>query len=59
MTVSPLNVGGVWHVIRVEDTREFVAPDFEKVEEALRASLVQKRRVDLLNSLLQRAKVEQ
>lgn len=59
MTAAPIRVGDVWHVLRVEDKRKFVPPSLEQSRQGIRAELLQKRRIDLLNDLARQAKIDQ
>ncbi len=59
MTAAPIQVGEAWHVIRVEDKRKFVPPAMDQAKPGIRAELLQKRRIDLLNELARKAKIEQ
>jgi peptidyl-prolyl cis-trans isomerase C len=56
---APIQVGAAWHVIRVEDKRKFVPPALDQAKTGIRADLQQKRRIDLLNELARKAKIEQ
>jgi len=59
MTAAPIRVGDVWHVLRVEDKRKFVPPSLEQAQQGIRVELLQKRRIDLLNDLARKAKIDQ
>ena len=43
----------------MEDKRKFVPPALDQAKAAIRAELLQKRRIDLLNELARKAKIEQ
>ncbi len=58
LAATPIQVGEGWHVIRVEDKRKFVPPTLEQSKDGIRAALMQQRRIDLLNELTRKAKVE-
>lgn len=50
-TLSPIQLGSRWFLIKVEDTRPYKAPDFEQVKSSIQASLVQRRNAALLQKL--------
>lgn len=51
-TVSPIHVGDVWNVIRVDDRRPFPIPAFEESHAQLMTAVLQARRVRLLDRLV-------
>jgi peptidyl-prolyl cis-trans isomerase C len=59
MAATPILVNGAWHVIRIEDKRPFKAPSLDESKEGIRAALLQKRRLDLLGELANKAKIIQ
>lgn len=50
-TLSPIQLGARWFLIKVDDTRPYKAPDFEQVKSSIQASLVQRRNAALLQKL--------
>ena len=59
LTASPLEVDGQWLVLLVEDKRPFQVPKYEETLPQLRQSLVQQRRLQLLEQQAKSAKIEQ
>jgi peptidyl-prolyl cis-trans isomerase C len=51
VTAAPIQTPSGWNVLRVENIRPFVIPQFEESLEQLRASLVQQRRATYLAQL--------
>jgi peptidyl-prolyl cis-trans isomerase C len=59
LTPTPIDVGGRWHVVQVEDKRPFQVPKFEESLPQLRQALVQQRRLQLLEQLAKSANIQQ
>lgn len=58
LAATPIQVGEGWHVIRVEDKRKFTPPTLDQAKDGIRSALMQQRRIELLNELARKAKVE-
>jgi peptidyl-prolyl cis-trans isomerase C len=54
---APVKTNNGWHVIKVDDVRPFVMPEFDQVKNNIAQELVQKRRQEAINALLKDAKV--
>jgi peptidyl-prolyl cis-trans isomerase C len=54
---TPVRTNNGWHVIRVDDVRPFVIAPFDQVRNTIAQELVQQRRQQAINGLIQNAKV--
>lgn len=54
---SPVKTNNGWHVIKLDDVRPFVMPAFDQVKNVITQELVQQRRQQAINGLIQNAKV--
>lgn len=54
---APIEVQGVWYVLKVDDKRPFKAPGFADSKERIRQALLQQRRAELLKQLRDSAKI--
>jgi peptidyl-prolyl cis-trans isomerase C len=54
---TPVRTNNGWHVIRVDDVRPFVIAPFDQLRNTLAQELVQQRRQQAINGLIQNAKV--
>lgn len=59
LTASPIELNGQWVVLRLDDKRPFVVPQYEETLPQLRQALVQQRRMQLLEQLAKSARIEQ
>ena len=50
-SLSPLQVGSRWLLIKVDDVRPYKSPEFEQVKSVIYAGLVQKRNVELMQKI--------
>jgi peptidyl-prolyl cis-trans isomerase C len=57
VTQTPIRTNNGWHVIRVDDVRPFVIAPFDQLRNTLAQELVQQRRQQAINQLIQNAKV--
>lgn len=57
-TTVPIQTNLGWHVLKLEDVRDFKAPTLDKVKEQLRQYLNQQQIAKLLESLRVKAKIE-
>lgn len=55
---EPVETQFGWHVIKVEDTREQAAAEFDAVKEQIRAALVQQRAREVVQGLRDAAEIE-
>ena len=56
---SPIQTAAGWHVVKVEDVRPFKAPSFDESKQRLQQALLQNKRLELLKSLKESAKIVQ
>ncbi len=56
---SPIQTAAGWHVVKVEDVRPFKAPSFDESKQRLQQALLQNKRLELLKSLKDSAKIVQ
>lgn len=56
---SPIQTAAGWHVVKVEDVRPFKAPSFDESKQRLQQGLLQNKRLELLKSLKDSAKIVQ
>jgi peptidyl-prolyl cis-trans isomerase C len=56
---SPIQTSAGWHVVKVEDVRPFKAPSFDESKQRLQQALLQNKRMELLKSLKESAKIVQ
>jgi len=54
---KPIQVGNVWHIIKVDDTKPFVMPSFDQSRDNITKGLVQQRRQDAIKQLMQNVKI--
>ena len=54
---SPIKTNNGWHVIKLDDVRQFVMPAFDQMKNNITQELVQQRRQQAINALLKDAKV--
>lgn len=57
VTQSPVKTNNGWHVIKLDDVRPFVMPEFDQIKNTIAQELVQQRRQEAINALLKDAKV--
>ena len=56
---APIYANKGWHIIKLVDTRPFKAPAYDEVKAQIRTDLAQLKRIQLLNTLKQSAKIVQ
>jgi peptidyl-prolyl cis-trans isomerase C len=54
---APIQTPTGWHVIRLNDTRPYVAPSFDEAKERVRQGLLQLQRATFINKLQNEAKI--
>jgi peptidyl-prolyl cis-trans isomerase C len=54
---APIQTPTGWHVIRLNDTRPYVAPSFDEAKERVRQGLIQLQRATFINKLQSEAKI--
>ena len=57
LTAAPIQTSLGWHVIKLEDSRQFKAPTFEESKVRVHQTLMQARRIELLGKLREAAKI--
>jgi len=58
VTAAPIQVQNGWHIIKVDDIRNFVAPKFDDAKAQIRQALLIKQRNDYVNKIMSAAKVQ-
>jgi peptidyl-prolyl cis-trans isomerase C len=58
VSAAPIQVQNAWHIIKVEDTRNFVAPKFDDAKGQIKQALQIKQRNDFVNKMMSAAKVQ-
>ena len=58
VAVAPIKIQNAWHIIKLEDTRNFSPPKFEDAKNQIRQALLSKQRNEFINKVLSTAKVE-
>ena len=57
LTAAPIQTSLGWHVIKLEDSRQFKAPTFEESKVRVQQTLMQAKRIELLGKLREAAKI--
>lgn len=57
ITQTPVKTSNGWHIIKVDDVRPFVMPTFEQAKNTIAQSLVQQKRQEAINALMQSIKI--
>lgn len=57
LTAAPIQTNLGWHVIKLEDSRQFKAPTFEESKVRVQQTLMQNKRIELLGKLREGAKI--
>ena len=57
IAAAPIQTSSGWHVIRLNDTRPYAAPNFEEAKERVRQGLMQLQRATFINKLQNDAKI--
>jgi peptidyl-prolyl cis-trans isomerase C len=58
IAAAPIRVQNTWHIIKLEDIRNFSPPKFDDAKGQIRQALVQKQRNEFINKILSAAKVQ-
>lgn len=58
VSAAPIQAQNAWHIIKVEDTRNFVAPKFDDAKGQIRQALQIKQRNDFVSKMMSAAKVQ-
>lgn len=58
VAVAPIKIQNVWHIIKMEDTRNFSPPKFDDAKNQIRQALLSKQRNEFINKVLSTAKIE-
>lgn len=54
---APVKTANGWHVIKVDDVRPFVMPSFDQAKNAIAQGLIQQRRQEAVNVLMQKTRI--
>ena len=57
VTQNPVKTANGWHVIKVDDIRPFVMPTFDQAKNTIAQSLIQQKRQETVNALMQSTKI--
>jgi peptidyl-prolyl cis-trans isomerase C len=57
VTQTPVKTSNGWHVIKVDDVRPFVMPTFDQARNTIAQGLIQQKRQEAVNSLMQTTKI--
>ena len=57
VTQNPVKTANGWHVIKVDDIRPFVMPTFDQAKNTIAQSLIQQKRQEAVNALMQSTKI--
>jgi len=58
VSAAPIQVQNVWHIIKVDDIRNFVAPKFDDAKGQIRQALQMRQRSEYVNQIISAAKVQ-
>lgn len=58
VTAAPIQVQNAWHIVKVEDVRNFVAPKFDDAKAQIRQALHMKQRNEYVNQIMSAAKIQ-
>lgn len=56
-TSKPIQIGSAWYLIKIDDSKPFVMPDFEQAKPTIIQGLAQQRRQQAAKALLDSAKI--
>lgn len=57
VTQTPVKTSNGWHIIKVDDVRPFVMPTFDQARNTIAQSLIQQKRQEAVNALMQSTKI--
>ncbi|MBU3564163.1 peptidylprolyl isomerase [Polynucleobacter sp. Tro8-14-1] len=57
VTQTPVKTSNGWHVIKVDDVRQFVMPTFDQARNTIAQGLIQQKRQEAVNALMQSTKI--
>ena len=57
VTQTPVKTANGWHIIKVDDVRPFVMPTFDQAKNTIAQSLIQQKRQEAVNALMQTTKI--
>ena len=55
--IPPVKTTNGWHVIKVDDIRAFVMPTFDQAKNTIAQTLIQQKRQEAVNALMQSTKI--
>jgi peptidyl-prolyl cis-trans isomerase C len=58
VVAAPIQVQNAWHIIKVDDIRNFVAPQFDDAKGQIRQALQMRKRSEYVNQIMSAAKVQ-
>jgi peptidyl-prolyl cis-trans isomerase C len=58
LVAAPIQVQNAWHIIKVDDIRNFVAPKFDEAKGQIRQALQMRKRSEYVNQIMSAAKVQ-
>ena len=58
VVAAPIQVQNAWHIIKVDDIRNFVAPKFDDAKGQIRQALQMRQRSEYVNQIMSAAKVQ-
>lgn len=58
VAAAPIKIQNTWHIIKLEDIRNFLPPKFDETKLQIRQALVLKQRNEFINKVLSNAKVQ-
>lgn len=58
VSAAPIQVQNAWHIIKVDDIRNFVAPKFDDAKGQIRQALQMKQRNEYISKIMSAAKVQ-
>jgi peptidyl-prolyl cis-trans isomerase C len=57
ITQTPVKTANGWHIIKVDDVRPFVMPTFDQAKNTIAQGLIQQKRQEAVNALMQTTKI--
>ena len=58
VSAAPIQAQNAWHIVKVDDIRNFVAPKFDDAKAQIRQALLFQQRNDYVNKIMSVAKVQ-
>lgn len=54
---KPIQIGIVWHIVKVDDIKPFVMPSFDQAKDNIAKGMVEQRRQEAIKQLMQNVKI--